>query len=225
MNVLEQWLPNVMTSLDDIWEATLETLYMSVVTCIMAYLIGLIVGIILAIWMPGGIKEQRVAYSVLDKLVNIFRSIPFIILIALLVGVTRLIVGTSIGTTAVIVPLVVCTIPFYARQVQNVLVDVDPGVIEAAEAMGLTTNDIIFQVMLKESIPSLVRMSALTFVSVVSYTAMAGTVGGGGLGDLAIVRGYERHQMDVTFVCTAIILIIVFIVQAFADWVASRKEH
>ncbi|MDO4671034.1 MAG: methionine ABC transporter permease [Aerococcus sp.] len=225
MTILEQWLPNVMTSLDDIWEATLETLYMSFVTCIVAYLIGLGVGIILALLMPGGLKANRPVYSVLDKLVNIFRSIPFIILIALLVGVTRLIVGTSIGTTAVIVPLVVCTIPFYARQVQNVLVDVDPGIIEAAESMGLTTKEIIFQVMLKESIPSLVRMSALTFVSVVSYTAMAGTVGGGGLGDLAIVRGYERHQMDVTFVCTAIILVIVFVIQAWADWVAKRQEH
>ncbi|MDO4680145.1 MAG: methionine ABC transporter permease [Aerococcus sp.] len=225
MMILEQWLPNVMTSLDDIWEATVETLYMSFVTCIVAYLIGLVVGIILAIWMPGGLKANRVAYSILDKLVNIFRSIPFIILIALLVGITRLIVGTSIGTTAVIVPLVVCTIPFYARQVQNVLVEVDPGIIEAAEAMGLTTNEIIFQVMLKESIPSLIRMSALTFVSVVSYTAMAGTVGGGGLGDLAIVRGYERHQMDVTFVCTAIILVIVFLIQGLADWYASRQEH
>ncbi|MGX7347443.1 methionine ABC transporter permease [Aerococcus vaginalis] len=225
MDFLETLLPNVMESLDVIGQSTLETLYMTVLTCIVAFTLGIIVGVLLTIWMPGGLRPKPVVYSVLDKLVNIFRSIPFVILIALLVSVTRFIVGTSIGTTAVIVPMVVGTIPFYARTVQNTLVEVDSGVIEAAEAMGLSTSQIIFRVLLKEAVPGLIRISALTFVNVIGLSAMAGTVGGGGLGDLAITRGYQRNQIDITLVCTFIILIIVFIAQAVSDKAAEHYEH
>ncbi|MCI5775404.1 MAG: ABC transporter permease [Aerococcus sp.] len=225
MDFLTSLMPNVMESLDVIYQSTLETLYMTVITCIISFILGIVVGVLLTILMPGGLRPHPVIYSILDKLVNIFRSIPFVILIALLVTVTRLIVGTSIGTTAVIVPMVVGTIPFYARTVQNTLVEVDAGVIEAAEAMGLSTTQIIFRVLLKESVPGLIRISALTFVSVIGLSAMAGTVGGGGLGDLAITRGYQRHQQDITLVCTVIILIMVFIGQWAADKLAEHYEH
>ncbi|AMB99623.1 methionine ABC transporter permease [Aerococcus urinaehominis] len=225
MNFLENLMPNVMEIPEEFVQATIETLYMTLITCIVAFLLGLLVGIALVLTQPGGLKANKVVYSILDKLVNIFRSIPFVIMMALLVGVTRALVGTSIGTTAAIVPLVVATIPFYARQIQNALVEVNPGVIEAAQAMGTPTGDIVTRVYLKEALPGIVRVSALSIINVIGLTAMAGTIGGGGLGNLAITRGYNRFQGDVTLVSTIIILVIVFISQALADRYVKRIEH
>ena len=225
MNFLENLMPNVMEIPEEFVQATIENLYMTLITCIVAFLLGLLVGIALVLTQPGGLKANKVVYSILDKLVNIFRSIPFVIMMALLVGVTRALVGTSIGTTAAIVPLVVATIPFYARQIQNALVEVNPGVIEAAQAMGTPTGDIVTRVYLKEALPGIVRVSALSIINVIGLTAMAGTIGGGGLGNLAITRGYNRFQGDVTLVSTIIILVIVFISQALADRYVKRIEH
>lgn len=133
--------------------------------------------------------------------------------------------GTAIGTAGALVPLIVGTIPFYARQVQNALLEIDPGVIEAALAMGSTTTEIVSRVYLKEAIPGLIRVSALTVINVIGLTAMAGVVGGGGLGDLAINRGYQRYQNDVILVATLLILIMVFISQAVADRLVKHFEH
>ncbi len=219
------YFENVMRIPDEFVTATLETIYMTVLTCLIAFILGIIVGIILVLTQPNGLKENRIFYSILDKIVNIFRSIPFVIMMALLVNVTRGIVGTSIGTTAAIVPLVFATVPFYARQIQNALVEVNPGVIEAAEAMGLSTWDIVYRVYLKESLPAIIRVSALSIINVIGITAMAGTIGGGGLGNLAITRGYNRFQGDVTLVSTLIILVLVFISQAVSDYMMKKVEH
>lgn len=218
-------MPNVLAIQDQMLKATLETLYMTIVTCVIGFAIGILIGVLLVLYMPGSLKENRAVYSILDKIVNIGRSIPFVILIALLGGFTRLIVGTSIGTTGSLVPLIVGTIPFYARQVQNALLEIDEGIIEAAQAMGCSIRDIVIRVYLKEAIPGLIRTSALTVINVISLTAMAGVVGGGGLGNLAITRGYQRYQNDITIVATLIILIIVFISQAIADRLVKHYEH
>lgn len=225
MNFIESILPNAAGIPDEFIEATIETLYMSIWTAVLGFILGLALGIWLVLTQPNGLKANTAIYGVLDKLVNIFRSIPFVIMIALLVNITRLIAGTSIGTTAAIVPLVVATVPFYARQIQNALVEVNPGVIEAAQAMGLSTGDIVFRVYLKEALPGIIRVSALSIINVIGLTAMAGTIGGGGLGNLAITRGYNRFQTDVTIVSTIIILIIVFISQAIADRLVKKVEH
>ena len=218
-------MPNVMEIPDLIIKATNETLYMTIMTCLIAFPLGIALGFLMVLSMPNGLKENRSLYSILDKLVNIFRSIPFVILIALLVGLTRWIVGTSIGTTATLVPLIVSTIPFYARQVQNILVTIDRSTIEAAESMGLSTWEIVTRVYLREALPDLIRTSAVSIISVIGLTAMAGTVAGGGLGTLAITRGYNRMNHDVTIVATVIILLIVFVFQSLSDFLANRIDH
>lgn len=225
MNFIESILPNAASIPDEFLEATIETLYMTLWTAGLGFVLGLGLGVWLVLTQPKGLKANTAVYGVLDKFVNIFRSIPFVIMIALLVNITRLIAGTSIGTTAAIVPLVVATVPFYARQIQNALVEVNPGVIEAAQAMGLSTGDIVFRVYLKEALPGIIRVSALSIINVIGLTAMAGTIGGGGLGNLAITRGYNRFQTDVTIISTIIILIIVFISQAIADRLVKKVEH
>ena len=195
------------------------------VSTVIGYALGLVLGVVLLVTRPGGLKSTPWLYQVLDKAVNIFRSIPFIILMALLVGLTRLIVHTSIGTNAMIVPIVCATIPFYARQVENALLEVDQGVVEAARAGGCGTLDIIWRIYLREGRVPIIRVSALTFINVIAFSAMAGVVGGGGLGDLAIIRGYNRFQGDVTLIATLIILVIVFISQAFCNLLVKKLDH
>lgn len=219
------FLPNVSEIWDEVLLSTWETLYMTLVAGLIAGILGVILGVILVVTEDGGILESRHLYNVLDKLVNIFRSLPFIILMALIVPFTRFVVGTSIGTTASIVPLVVATVPFYARQIQNALVEVDAGVIEAAQSMGASPWEIIFRVYLKEGLPGIIRVSSVTIINLIGLTAMAGAIGGGGLGNLAITRGYNRFQNDVTLVATIIILIIVFISQAIGNALVKKVSH
>ena len=219
------FLPNVSEIWDEVLQSTWETLYMTLVAGLIAGILGVILGVILVVTEDGGILESRHLYNVLDKLVNIFRSLPFIILMALIVPFTRLVVGTSIGTTASIVPLVVATVPFYARQIQNALVEVDAGVIEAAQSMGASPWEIIFRVYLKEGLPGIIRVSSVTIINLIGLTAMAGAIGGGGLGNLALTRGYNRFQNDVTLVATIIILIIVFISQAIGNALVKKVSY
>ena len=219
------FLPNVSEIWDEVLLSTWETLYMTLIAGLIAGGLGVILGVILLVTEDGGILENKHLYNVLDKLVNIFRSLPFIILMALIVPFTRFVVGTSIGTTASIVPLVVATVPFYARQIQNALVEVDPGVIEAAQSMGASPWEIIFRVYLKEGLPGIIRVSSVTIINLIGLTAMAGVIGGGGLGNLAITRGYNRFQDDVTLVATIIILIIVFISQAIGNALVKKVSH
>lgn len=206
----------------EIIKSTIETLTMTGITALFAGVLGIALGVCLVVTRGGGILENRVLYTVLDKVVNVFRSIPFLILSMLLIPFTRALVGTTIGIPGAVVPLVVATIPFFSRQVQLALLEVDPGVIEASVAMGLTPLQIIFRVYLKEGLPSLIRAASLTIISLIGLTTIAGAFGAGGLGNLAISRGYNRFQGDVMLVTVVIILIIVFISQAIGDYLEKK---
>ena len=220
-----RYFPNVVKLSDEVAQSTIETIYMTLATAIIAGVFGIILGVILVVSDRQGIAPNKLVYETVDKVINICRSIPFIIMLAVIAPFTRLVVGTTIGTTASIVPLVIGTVPFFARQIQNALLEVDGGVVEAAQAMGSSTLEIIFRVYLKEGLPGIVRASALTVINLIGLTAMAGAVGGGGLGNLAIARGYNRFQNDVVVVATLIILILVFISQMIGNYFIRKTEH
>lgn len=221
----ERYFPNVVAISDEFVEATIQTLYMTFWTALIAGILGIILGIVLVVTRPGGILESRGLFELLDKIINIVRSIPFIILLALLGTTTRLIVGTTIGETAALVPLIAGIIPFFARQIEIALLEVDPGVIEAAEAMRTSPLGIIVRVYLPEGLAGIIRVSALTIINVIGLTAMAGAVGAGGLGNLAITRGYNRFQNDVTIMATLIILILVFFSQFVSNLLVKKVSH
>ena len=194
-------------------------------SAIFAGIFGLIIGIIMVVTDHKRILENRVIYSILDKLTNIFRSIPFVILVALIAPITKEIVKTRIGPNAAIVPLVFSCVPFFARQVEQALASVEPGKIEAAEAMGASPFEIITRVYLREGLPSLLRAGSITLISLLGLTAMAGLVGGGGIGDLAIAVGYQRYKDDVVIVSVVLILIVVFLIQAIANHLIRKTSH
>ena len=205
-----------------LWEGTLDTLYMTLVSVLFGYLIGLPIGIILTITDKEGICPNRFVYRVLDIIVNIMRSIPFLILLILVIPLTRMIVGKSYGSSATIVPLVIAAAPFIGRMVESSLKEVDKGVIEAAESMGAGPLAIIWKVLLPEARTSLLVGVTIVIGTVLGYSAMAGTVGGGGLGDIAIQYGYYRYQTDVMVVTIIILVALVQILQA-AGMLISRK--
>lgn len=204
---------------------TWATIYMVLVTSLIAGIFGILIGVLLAITENGAIKQNRALHSILDKLVNIGRSLPFVIMLAIIAPLTRLLVGTTIGNSAAIVPLVAGTVPFYARQVQNALSEVDKGVIEAAQSMGFGTAHIITNVYLSEAKEGLIRAGAVTVISLVGLTAMAGAIGAGGLGKMALSYGYNRLHDDVTLVATILILLLVFIIQAIANLAIRLVRH
>ena len=193
--------------------AFMETLYMILVPTLIASIIGFIIAIILVITKDEGLKPNKTVYSTLGLIVNIFRSFPFIILIVAISSFTRLVVGTSIGNTAALVPITVGTAPFIARLIESSLNEVDKGLIEAAKSFGATNVQIIFKVMVKESVPSIVLGVTLTIISVLGYTAIAGAVGAGGLGNVAIVYGYQQFDKNVMFFTVIALVILVQIIQ------------
>ena len=228
MNVLElidfkSWFPNIDARVwEEIIKATIDTLIMVGISGLIAGVLGIALGVTLVVTREGNILRNKFVYLILDKNVNIFRSIPFIILAMLLIPFTRFIIGTTIGIPGAIVPLVVATVPFFSRQVQLALTEVDKGVIEASVAMGCTPLEIIFRVYLKEGLPSLIRAGSLTIISLIGLTTMAGAFGAGGIGNVAISRGYSRFQGDVIVVSTLIMLIVVFICQAIGDFLEKK---
>lgn len=191
-----------------IGKALIETLEMVFVSTTFSVILGFIPAIILTITANDGLKPNKIIYTILDLIVNTLRSFPFIILMVVIIPLTRLIVGKSIGTEAAMVPLTIAAAPFVARVIESSLREVDKGMIEAAKSFGASNTQIVFKVMLKEAIPSIMSGITLTIISIVGYSAMAGAVGGGGLGQVAISYGYQRFQTDVMIV-TCIILIIV----------------
>ena len=207
-----------------ILEGIRDTLYMTIVSTLIAYILGLPLGILLKVTSKDGLKPNVVVYRILDVICNVVRSIPFLILLILLIPFTRLVVGKSYGSTATIVPLVVCAAPYIARMVESSLNEVDPGVIEAAKSMGASNWDIVFKVMLVEARTSLIVGATITTGNILGYSAMSGTVGGGGLGDIAVRYGYYRWQTDIMIV-TVILLIILFqIIQNVGMKVASNLD-
>lgn len=206
-------------------EGIKDTLYMTLVSTIVGYVIGLPLGITLYVTSDKGLRPNKIIYSVGDFICNIIRSIPFLILLILLIPFTRLIVGQSYGSTATIVPLVICAAPYIARVVEASLNEVDAGVIEAAKSMGANNLQIIFKVLLVEARTSLLTGFTITTGLLLGYSAMSGTVGGGGLGDIAVRYGYYRWQTDIMIV-TVILLIIIFqIIQNLGSKISTRLDH
>ncbi|MGY5955580.1 ABC transmembrane type-1 domain-containing protein [Kosakonia sp. BK9b] len=207
-----------------LWAATQETLYMTALSGAATFVLGILLGLALFLTARGGLFQNRVLYSVISIVVNIFRSIPFIILIVLLIPFTKTLVGTILGANAALPALIVGAAPFYARLVEIALREVDKGVIEATRAMGARLSTLVFRVLLPESSPALVSGITVTLIALVSYSAMAGVIGAGGLGNLAYLEGFQRNHNDVTLVATVTILIIVFIIQFCGDVLTSLLD-
>ena len=201
---------------------TWETIVMSVVSTLGAYVLGIPLGVALVLTNPDGLKPHCVLNTVLGWIVNMGRSIPFIILLVVLIPVTRLVMGTSLGVPGAVFPLIVAAAPFVARMVEQSIAEVDAGLIEAAQSFGASTWQIVCKVFLTESLPSLIRGFAITFITLFGYTAMAGVVGAGGLGDIAIRYGYQRYQDDVMVATLIITVILVQVVQSSCNF-AVRK--
>ena len=223
--ILENLIPNVMSKPDELWQALLDTFVMVALSGIIAFFLGLFFGVILNVTKKDGILSNTAIYQVIDKLINIFRSIPFIILLTLVLPLTRAVVGTGIGVQGAIVPLIFGTVPFFSRQIESALAEVDNGVIEAAQAIGLSPGAIIFKVYLREGIASIARATTLTVINLIGLTAMAGAVGAGGLGDFAIRYGHNRFQEDVTWVTVIMIVAIVTLLQVTGNWIVRKNTH
>lgn len=206
-------------------EGTLATLYMTLVSTLFGYIIGLPTGVVLTLSDKDGIKPNAIVYKILDVICNITRSIPFLILLILVIPLTRFIVGKSYGSSATIVPLTLAAAPFIARMVESSLKEVDKGVIEAAQSMGAGTWTIIWKVLLAESRTSLLVNLTIAVGTILGYSAMAGTVGGGGLGDIAIRYGYYRYQTDVMIVTIVILVILVQILQGLGMMISKKLDH
>lgn len=202
----------------------LETLYMTLVSSALAYLFGLPLGLLLVVTDKGGIRPVPWLNRILGVFVNVIRSVPFIILLVALIPVTRAVVGTAVGSTATIVPLVIGSAPFVARMVESSIKEVDWGVIEAAQSMGASPLQIVWKVLLPEAKPSLVVGSAIAITTILSYSAMAGFVGGGGLGAIAINYGYYRYQADTMLITVAILVVIVQVFQEVGMYLANRGD-
>lgn len=205
-------------------EATGQTLFMTVVALLLSYLIGMPLGVLLYSVAPRSLRPLRLPYHALDWSVNAVRSIPFIILLIFLIPFTKLVAGTFIGIKGAVVPLTVCAIPFVARMVQSSLGELDRGVIESSRAMGATGVQIVCKVLLPEALPSLLRGMSITAITLFGYTAMAGTVGAGGLGDVAIRFGLQRYQRDVMIACVILMVLIVQVIQFVFDRIVKKID-
>lgn len=193
-------------------EGVVDTLYMTIVSTFFSYVFGIVMAVVLVICRKDGIRPNPVVYSVLDVVVNLTRSFPFLILMIAVIPFTRYIVGTTIGNNATVVPLVIAAAPFVARLIESSLLEVDNGVVEAAQSMGASTWQIITKVLLPEAMPSLINGSAVAAITILGYSAMSGVIGGGGLGKIALSYGYYRYQTDIMIVC---VVLLVLMVQAF----------
>ncbi len=206
-------------------EGTGVTLYMTLVSTLIAYLLGLPIGILLVVTAPGGLKPVKLLYKILDVVVNIVRSIPFLILLMLIIPFTRFIVGKSYGATATIVPLALAAAPFVARLVESSLLEVDHGVIEAAQSMGAGLGTIIWKVLLAEARVSLIVGGTISLGTILGYSAMAGVVGGGGLGDIAIRYGYYRYQGDIMIVTVILLVVLVQVLQMIGTRLSKKLDR
>ncbi|MEG0320018.1 MAG: methionine ABC transporter permease [Cellulosilyticaceae bacterium] len=223
--LLTELVPNVIEYYPELLKALNETLITVGLSGFIASLIGLPLGILLLITSPNHILANKVVYGTLSKLINMLRSIPFVILIAAIVPFTRLVVGTTIGIKGALVPLVVGVAPFIARQVEVALHKVDHGVLEAARAMGSSPLEIIFKVLIPEGLPNIVHAITISLISLIGFSAMAGTVGGGGLGDFAIRYGYNFFKTDIMVVTVIILLVLVTLIQSLGDFIAHKFTH
>lgn len=220
--MIENLFPNV--DWIKMWDKTLETIYMTGVGTLFTFIIGLALGVLLFLTGPGQLWSNKVFHTVIGAVVNIFRSIPFIILIILLIPFTKFLLGSIRGPDAAMPALIIGAAPFYGRMVLIALQEINRGVIEAAKSMGAKTSTIIFKVLLPESMPALISGITVTAIALVGFTAMAGIIGAGGLGTLAFQEGFQRSREDVTIVSTILILIIVFVIQFIGDTVVKKLD-
>ncbi|MBD1568353.1 MULTISPECIES: methionine ABC transporter permease [Aliivibrio] len=221
-DVISAWL-NLNSKL--LLNATGETLYMVAVAGIVGFAIGIPLGVVLHITKKGGLMENTAFNSVLGAIVNVGRSVPFLVLMVAIIPVTKLIVGSFIGTTAAIVPLTIGAIPFVARLIEGALIEVPSGLVEAAQSMGATPLQIITKVLLPEALPTILNSVTITLVTLVSYSAMAGTVGGGGLGDVAIRYGFHRYDLTIMAVTVVMLIVLVQIIQSVGDALVKKVDH
>lgn len=224
-----EWINTLLPNLDrlsgELLKSIGQTATMIGVSGTIAWVLGILVGVLLVTTRLGGILENRAVFTFFDRAIDIIRSIPFIILIVLLIPLSRFLVGTGSGVTGSFVALVFGTVPFFARQVESVLSDIDHGLIEASEAMGFSPMQIIFGVYLKESIPGITRVTMITFVSFVGITAIAGAIGAGGIGDFAIRYGYQMGYRDMIWLTVLIILAVISVFQFFGNLIIRRTTH
>lgn len=223
--LLNTYLPDVVKYSDRIITSLYETLTMVVVSFAFVVVLGIALGVLLVVESPGNLYENKALHAIVPKIVNFMRSIPFVVLIAAILPFTRLIVGTGIGVKGAIVPMVIGHVPFFARQVEQALMEVDPGKIEMAHSLGLSRPRIIRSVLLREARSSLIRITTLMAISQVNLSAMAGAVGGGGLGDMAIHYGYERYMPDVAIVTVLALVAIVYILQGIGNVALKATSH
>ena len=223
--LLNKWIPNVMERLPDFWQAIGDTLLVVVWSGVISFVRWLALGVVVTVTRPGGILENRAVYQLLDKLINFIRSIPFIILLTAVMPLSRLIMGTAIYVRGAIVPLVFGTVPFFTRQVESALAQVDKGLVEAALAMGSSPLEIVFRVYLRESVAAIARGTTITLISLIGLTAMAGVVGAGGLGDFAIRYGHDRNMTDVTYVTVLVVFLLVSLIQFIGGRIVKKNTH
>lgn len=223
--VITYFLPHIDRLGPELLECFWQTATMVAVSGSIAWFLGVAIGVLLVITRQGGLWQNSWIFLGLDKSIDIIRSIPFIILIVLLIPLSRFLVGTGSGVTGSFVALVFETVPFFARQIESVLSDLDDGLIEASLAMGFSMPQIIFGVYLRESIPGITRVTLITFVSFIGITAIAGAIGAGGLGDFAIRYGYQMGYRDMIWLTVIIILAVITIVQCFGQWIIRKTSH
>lgn len=209
---------------DELWQATYETFYMTIIALIATFIFGILLGLLLYLTSKEGIWQNKYIHFIVAAFVNIFRAIPFIILILLLFPFTNFLMGTIRGPSAALPALIIGAAPFYARLVEIALREVDKGVVEAAKAMGAKTRTIIFRVLLPESMPALISGITVTAIALIGYTAMAGAIGAGGLGNYAYYFGFQRRDSGVVLVCTVVIVIIVFVFQLIGDYISNKLD-
>ncbi|MEI0699422.1 methionine ABC transporter permease [Brachyspira intermedia] len=225
LDMLNNLMPNVMADLPRLYQSIIQTFVMLFYSGVISFFIGGFLGVLLIVTKKFGIMENILLYEVLSKVINFFRAIPFIILLAMLVPLTRFIMGTAIGVKGAIIPLIFGTVPFFARQIESALSEVNPGLVEAAQSMGSSPIAIIFRVYLKESIAPIARGTTITIISLIGLTAMAGAVGAGGLGTYAIQSGYYRNKLDIIYVSVILLVILVGIIQAVGNFIVKKATH
>lgn len=225
LEFINVYLPNVVEKFPDFIQSILETFTMLGIAGIFSLVFGIVFGVILIVTRTGDILENRIVNFVLGKIIDLFRAIPFIILVTFLSPATRLVMGTGIGVRGALFPLIIGTIPFFARQVESSLAEIDRGLIEASQSMGSSPWEIMIRVYLKESIPGLIRAASITLISLLGFITMVGAVGGGGVGDFCIRYGYNSQMQDITIVCVIALLIITMIIQGIGTILIKKTTH
>ena len=223
--LLEKLIPNVLDYSERFFTSCTQTLQMFAIAGIFTFLFGMLFGVVLTVTKRGGIRENRVIYYIVEIFTNVFRSIPFIILLIFLIPFTRALVGTAIGVKGAVVPLIFGAVPFFTRQVETALANVDDGKVEAARSMGSGTFGLIFRIYLHEAVPELVRVTTITAISLIGLTTMAGAVGAGGIGSFAINYGQNLNHQDIVNVCVVILLAFVCVLQTLGNFFSKKTTN